>query len=385
MDAKPTILFATMCKNEAHCIRDTLESVYKFIDYWVVHDTGSTDRTCEVVEEFFKEKGIPGELFIEEWQGFDVNKTKLFDRCFGKADYIFHLDADDILCGDLIFTKEDRGYLQYLIKTKRGSSEYKCSVLFDNSVHWKFVGVAHTLVKCLDNPEKLKDRKDLSDRPFSYMSRDTGARSQDPEKYLKDALRLRDQFYKTLVDDPDGFNARALFYMAQSYYDQQMYQEAAQYYSLYTKLKENWIEEAFESNLRLISCLAQLKYPVERVIQQAEKTMKIFPDRAEPYYVIGKYLNDNRRPDLAYPYLLKAKQQNLDDVKKKYTLFVRRSCYGKFVNDELAVACYWTKRFADGITLIEEILEDSDFTVQKDRLIANLNFCKKGLNPTTSP
>ena len=60
---KPTICFATMCKNEEHCIRETLKSVYKYIDYWVVEDTGSTDRTCEIVTEFFKEKNIPGELF----------------------------------------------------------------------------------------------------------------------------------------------------------------------------------------------------------------------------------------------------------------------------------------------------------------------------------
>jgi len=54
---RPTLCFATMCKNEEHCIQNTLESVYKYIDYWVVCDTGSTDRTCEIVEQFFKEKG----------------------------------------------------------------------------------------------------------------------------------------------------------------------------------------------------------------------------------------------------------------------------------------------------------------------------------------
>jgi len=33
-----------MCKDEEECIRETLESVYKYIDYWVVYDTGSTDK-----------------------------------------------------------------------------------------------------------------------------------------------------------------------------------------------------------------------------------------------------------------------------------------------------------------------------------------------------
>ena len=55
---RPTIVFATMCKNEEHCIQKTLESVYKSIDYWIVCDTGSTDRTCDIVRDFFKEKNI---------------------------------------------------------------------------------------------------------------------------------------------------------------------------------------------------------------------------------------------------------------------------------------------------------------------------------------
>ena len=52
----PTICFITMCKNEEHCIKNTLESVYNFIDYWIVCDTGSSDNTCTIVTEFFKEK-----------------------------------------------------------------------------------------------------------------------------------------------------------------------------------------------------------------------------------------------------------------------------------------------------------------------------------------
>ena len=376
---KPTICFATMCKNEEHCIRDTLESVYKYIDYWVVHDTGSTDKTCEIVKAFFEEKNIPGELFIDQWEGFDVNKTKLFERCYKKTDYILHLDADDLLCGNFSFTSEDFGYLKYLITTKRGNAVYKCAVIFDNSVHWKLLGVAHTLIKNTDNPESLLQTKDLSDRDFYYESRDTGKRSEDPEKYLKDALRLKDQFYRTLLDDTDNLNSRSLFYMAQSYYDQGMFLEAAQYYSLYTKLKNTWKEEEFESNLRMITCFIKLKYPIGKILDQANKTIEIFPDRAEPIYIIGKHLNDVSRTDLAYAYLKAARTKSLSEVKKKYTLFINQYQYGKYVNDELAVACFWTKRHDEAITLINEIIDDPEFANRRTRLAQNLEFSKKAL------
>ena len=45
----PSLCFITMCKNEEHCIKNTLESVYKYIDYWIVCDTESTDNTCDIV------------------------------------------------------------------------------------------------------------------------------------------------------------------------------------------------------------------------------------------------------------------------------------------------------------------------------------------------
>ena len=134
---RPTLCFATMCKNEEHCIQNTLESVYKYIDYWVVCDTGSTDRTCEIVKTFFEEKGIPGELHVDEWVGFDVNKTLMMSRAKDKADYVMHLDADDLLVGDFKFTKDDVPYDAYYIPVKRGVSEWKAWIIFNK------IGRAH--------------------------------------------------------------------------------------------------------------------------------------------------------------------------------------------------------------------------------------------------
>jgi hypothetical protein len=167
--------------------------------------------------------------------------------------------------------------------------------------------------------------------------------------------------------------------MAQSYFDQGMYLESGQYYSLYTKLKNTWIEEEFESNLRMITCFIKLKYPIEKILTQANKTIQIFPDRAEPNYVIGKHLNDISESAQAYNYLKAAKSKSLHEIKKKYTLFVKHNQYGKYVNDELAVACFWTKRHSEAITLINEIIDDPEFANSRARLAKNLEFSKKAL------
>ena len=45
---------------------------------------------------------------------------------------IIHLDADDLLVGDFSFTNEDKGYDSYFIPVKRGSSEWKARIIFNN-------------------------------------------------------------------------------------------------------------------------------------------------------------------------------------------------------------------------------------------------------------
>ena len=378
---KPTICFATMCKNEENCIKETLESVYKYIDYWVVCDTGSTDKTCEIITTFFKEKNIPGDLYIDEWKGFDHNKTILFNNCYKKADYILHLDADDLLEGEFKFTSSHAGYLSYYCWAKRGlnsTMKYKVELMFNNHYHWKFCGVAHTTIKCLDNNEKLQIGY-LTDQEFCLNSRDTGNRSTDPEKYYKDALRLKEQFFNTLIQDPDGLNYRSVFYTANSYRDARKIEEAAQWYSLYVKLENTWCEEKYISYLSLCGCLQSLKYSSEIIIHTYNQAIKVIPDRAEAYLQFGKYLNNIKKFNEAYDILTKGKMINLEDSKNKYLLFLQETSYGKYINDELAVSCYWLGNYAESKLLLENMLSDPDFKNHKERLEKNLEYTNNNL------
>jgi len=378
---KPTICFATMCKNEEHCIRETLESVYEYIDYWVVEDTGSTDRTCEIVTEFFKEKNIPGELYIDEWQGFDKNKTKLFDYCYKKADYILHLDADDLLAGDFTFEEEDAGKLQYYCWAKRGEHstyKYKILLMFYNHVHWKFSGVAHTIIRPLDK-YTLEEYGDISHKNFTMISRDTGARGNDSEKYKKDALILTKQFFDTLIEDPDGLNKRSIFYTAQSYYDCNDHENAAKWYSLYTKIENTWIEEKFESYLRLGNLFQRLGMSNEKVEDKYLKAISIIPDRAEPYMNLGRFYNSINEWEKGYTILKKGMQIDYTIAKTKYLLFLNEHSYGNYIADELAVSCYWTARYEEGKKIIGKIINEPEMEIHRERMLKNLNFMNESM------
>ena len=60
MEKQTKIAMITMFKNEASVMERMLESCYKYIDYYVMQDNGSTDGTPDIVREFFKDKNIPG-------------------------------------------------------------------------------------------------------------------------------------------------------------------------------------------------------------------------------------------------------------------------------------------------------------------------------------
>ena len=98
------------------------------------------------------------------------------------------------------------------------------------------------------------------------------------------------------------------------------------------------------------------------------------------YFTLGHYFNIKKQSNKAYYYLKQAYLQNLTSVKQKYVLFVNEYNYGKHVNDELSVACYWTEQYKEGIQLIEEIIDDPQFAHDRDRLATNLGFLKSKIS-----
>jgi glycosyltransferase involved in cell wall biosynthesis len=366
--SRPSMAFATMCKNEEHCIRQTLDAVAPYIDYLVVCDTGSTDRTVEIVKEFMEETGIPGEIRVDEWVGFDHNKNIMMQSVFNKSDYLLHVDADDILAGDFSFKHADRGHDLYLMTLKRGKATWKATVVYNNRLRWKFCGVAHTIIKCLDR-ENLSTG-DLSDRGW-IIADGIGSRAFDPKKYLYDAEKLTKQFWDTIVYDPDGLNIRSVFYTAQSYGDYGMYEEALKWNTLYLKMKDTWIEEVFEAQIRVANCMMKLNYHPNRIIAEMHKAFQIFQDRAEPLYDLGQYLNVMGRFEEAYGYLKRANECSLEKAQRKYTLFINTTKYGSHVKDELSVSCYWLGKYEEGYSLLMEIIDDPDYQEYRERLLQN--------------
>lgn len=98
---KKTICLNMIVKDEEPVITRCLGSVKPIIDYWVIVDTGSSDKTKEVIREFMKD--IPGELHERPWKNFEHNRNEALELAKGKADYLLIMDADDHLQFDPSF------------------------------------------------------------------------------------------------------------------------------------------------------------------------------------------------------------------------------------------------------------------------------------------
>jgi glycosyltransferase involved in cell wall biosynthesis len=74
--ARPAICLNMIVKNEAHVVRETLDSAAPYISSWVIVDTGSDDGTQDLIANHMARLGIPGELHERPWRNFGHNRTE---------------------------------------------------------------------------------------------------------------------------------------------------------------------------------------------------------------------------------------------------------------------------------------------------------------------
>ncbi|MBJ7332286.1 MAG: glycosyltransferase [Solirubrobacteraceae bacterium] len=169
--AKPaTGLTMSLCmivKDEEEMLPQCLEAVRDAVDEMIVVDTGSTDRTVEIAEEF------GAKVLHHAWDGsFSTARNVSFDAA--TSDWILYLDADEVLVG------EDVGRLKaltgrvwresfYLIETNyTGAVEDGTSVnhnalrVFRNRPEYRFSGRIHEQI-AQHLPGFLPERQEVTD------------------------------------------------------------------------------------------------------------------------------------------------------------------------------------------------------------------------------
>jgi glycosyltransferase involved in cell wall biosynthesis len=353
----PTICLNMIVRNEAHIIRETLDSVAPYVDHVVAVDTGSSDATVETLRSWIAERGLPGEVHRRGWRNFGYNRSEALALAHGRADYIWVIDADDILVGELDLS--DLRADAYLLRYHEEVTYWRKQI-FRDGLRWRYEGVVHEYPVCDDVASEQRLPGD-----YRVVSRRLGARNLSPDKYQRDAALLRSEVER------DSEDTRSVFYLAQSCFDAGDHEEARRWYARRAEMG-GFTEEVFWSLMRCASCLALLGAPWEQTLGTYLEAYQARPVRAEPLYEIARHYRLSETFELGYLFAQLASQiPEPDDM-----LFVDTDVYAWKATDELAICAYYTGHPERCAALCEELLSSPALPdSERARVVANRDSC----------
>lgn len=368
---KKTICLNMIVKNESKVITRCLSSLKPILDYWVILDTGSTDGTQKIIQEYMKD--IPGELHEDPFVNFEYSRNKALDFAKNKADYILFIDADEYfdIPKDYKMPNLDKDF--YHVTTEYGGMDYARVLLIRNDLNWRWVGVLHEAITC----PQAKTSAVLPG--IKNIVKTDGARSTDPQKFQKDAKLLEN----ALKEDPT--NTRYTFYLAQSYRDAGDYEKSIEYYKKRIEMG-GWDQEMFWSMLQIARMQEALGKPQEEVLGGFYKAYNYRSSRAEPIYQLAHYYR--LKEDYAAGYLMASIGTKIplsQDI-----LFVERWIYDYGLPLEQSICAYWIGKYDEcrdislKILAVPKLPENVRECVERNLSLANKKLAELYLQNISS-
>jgi hypothetical protein len=363
-----TVCLNMIVKNESAVIERCLTSIRDHIDAWVIIDTGSTDDTKEKIRSLLK--GIPGALHERAWKNFGHNRSEAVALAYeANCDYFLFMDADDTFVAKEKFRWPDLNHDAYEIWLTYGGYRYTRQSMVTSRLRWHWVGVLH------EYPEAVPSAATVGRIEGAEVRASTeGARSSDPLKYERDAELL----LQGLADEPN--NTRYLFYLAQSYRDAGKLDASLAVYQRRV-LAGGWDEEIWRAMLEAARLKQRLGRPFDEIERDYLQAHSFRSTRAEPLVDLARICRLAKEYEKAYRYALLASRIPLPNDR----LFVEADIYDFHAHDELAVAAYWTGRYAETEALITRLLSEHRVpSAEVERLKANRQFALDKLGAEAS-
>jgi GR25 family glycosyltransferase involved in LPS biosynthesis len=340
-----TICLNMIVKNESHIIVKTLENLCSNINfaYWVIVDTGSTDNTCELITDFFKQKDIPGELHSTEWKDFAYNRTDALNKAYNKTDYLLIFEADDSIEGNIILP-ELTCDLYYLISGT--TFVYKRALLISNRIKSEFKGVLHEYVTFINHTHQTIG---IIEGDYNIVPGHGGSRSLDPNKYLNDALILKDAYNN---ETDIKLKTRYAFYCAQSYMDYGMFNDAIEWYKIRASMG-GWLQEVYYSYYKIGNMYNNMNEK-EKAIYYWIESFTIDNERIEGIYEVIKHYREKSKYNIAYQYYTMI--DTTKDITINDKIFVSTDIYKYKIYFEFTIIAAYVNKHKDAINSFKKLM-----------------------------
>ncbi|MDE6844704.1 MAG: glycosyltransferase [Lachnospiraceae bacterium] len=318
----PTISLCMILKNEEMYIARCLDSVADLVDEIIIVDTGSTDRTVEIVSDY------TSKVYTYAWTD-DFSDARNYSFSKASMEYCMWMDADDVL------EKTEKDEFMRLKQSLPADTDIvmmKYHTAFDeagmpsfsyfrerwirNSSEYRWVGAVH---------EVIPPNGNVIYSDIAICHRKTGA--GDPDRNLK--------IYQKMLANGKALEPRQQYYYGRELYYHKQYEEAVSVFEQFLLSPEGWIENKIEACSICANCYYQMGQE-ESALNTLLRSMSFDLPRAELCCDIGKhFLEHGNYHSAVYWYKIA-----LDTTKNEYSGgFVLPDCYDYIPLLQLCV-CY---------------------------------------------
>ena len=383
--SSPKICLNMIVKNESRVILRLFDSVVNLIDGYCICDTGSTDNTVELITEYFRSKGIPGKVVQEPFRDFGYNRTFALQaaRTMKDMDYVLLLDADMVLTGHYMESKENAQKFKEMLTKKNNDLYYICQGtptyfyknvrIVKNHQDFAYWGVTHEYVTT--PPDTITDSIENGE----LFINDIGDGGSKTDKFERDIRLLK----KGLEEIPN--NDRYTFYLANSYRDAGHSQEAIDTYRKRIQIG-GWIEETWQSYYNIGICYKRMG-ETEKALNAWLEGYDHHPKRIENLYEIIHHYRCNGKNRLAYFYYTLAERSRRQWGASNDYLFLQKDIYDYKIDYELSIVGYYVNE--DNYDLLKASMTVLSYPYVEDyiqnNVLSNYKFYTKRLVDVATP
>lgn len=299
---KPLLELVMIVKNAENVIVESLLSVKDFIDSFTILDTGSSDKTVELIKETLKD--VKGSVYEEPFIDFSTSRNRVLELAGNKCEYTLMLDDTYMLngCKELrkILKSENKDCYCIRIVDEQQKNFYYSIRLMNTKYNYRYKYRVHEI------PDISHPGYQIQNEEIFLYDKNTGTKYRSYERFLSDVDSMLLDL-KTYPNDP-----RILYHLAQTYSLISKPKDAMLTFLKIIKIlndKKEVNEVLYHSYYSLANLMYREKYDWKKVEDYYLKAFNVMNFRAEPlYHIAAHYYNES---NLEYAYNILEKVSKL--------------------------------------------------------------------------